>query len=329
MDTHRLFQEFDSSIRLNDSKIKKLKTNRDALRQKIRNYFKEHEWTNPKFASQGSFPLNTNLNPIKKETEDGDVKEEYDLDDGLYFICPEPERKMPSTYHERIKKAVEGHAQSIVDKTTCVRVIYADGHHIDLPSYWLAKDGDVPMLTHKSKGFIQSDPKAFKQWVDNEITKANSNGQLRRIIRFLKAWKNFREHKNNSLRLPSGFILTILACKHYCKDARDDLSFQQTVKSIKQELESSFQCYRPTVPTDEELLSEYSKDTVLDELGTLLNNADLASEADCEKKSSEYWRKIFGERFPLGKEREAEDESMSQSAALASRVQVSPPWSFR
>jgi Cyclic GMP-AMP synthase DncV-like, nucleotidyltransferase domain len=326
LNTHKLFSDFDAKIRLNDSKVKKLKGNRKALRNKIRDHFKEKDWEKPSFYSQGSFPLKTNLNPILTTTSDGDIKEKYDLDDGVYFLCPESERKEPATYHDRIKKAVDGHAEKVVDKTTCVRVVYADGHHIDLPSYWLERDGDVPQLAHKSKGFIDSDPKAFKDWVDKEISTANSNGQLRRIIRYLKAWKNYRENKNSSIKLPSGFILTILACDHFVKNTRDDLSFKETVESIKSELDRSFTCYRPTVPTDEQLLSEYSKDTVLRELDTLLDNAQKALDSDCEKEASELWRKVFGDRFPLGKK--SDEKPAKAAVAQPARTMVNSPWSL-
>lgn len=327
MNTHKLFSDFDSIIRLNNSKINKLKINRKALRDKIRTYFETNKWGTPKFYSQGSFPLNTNLNPIKKTTADGDVKEEYDLDDGVYFICPESERKEPATYHDRIKKAVDGHADNIIDKATCVRVVYADGHHIDLPSYWLKKDGNTPQLTHKLKGYTESDPKAFKEWVDEKISNVNSNGQLRRIIRYLKAWKGYREDKNSSLKLPSGFILTILACQNFSKNDRDDLCFKNTVESIKIKLNSGFTCYRPTVPKDEELLSDYSQDTVLKELENLINNAQKASDSDCEKEASEFWRKVFGERFPLGKEKD--DKPKKSTNTQSTRTKVSAPWLSR
>ncbi len=326
MDTHKLFAQFDSTIRLNDSKISKLKSNRSALRKKIREHFKENDWCAPKFYSQGSFPLNTNLNPIKKETAEGDIKEEYDLDDGVYFICPKLDRKEPCTYHDRIKKAVDGHADCVIDKTTCVRVVYADGHHIDLPSYWLEEDGDTPELTHKSKGYIESDPKAFKKWVDAEISNADSNGQLRRTIRYFKAWKNYREDKNGSLKLPSGFILTILVCQHFATNARDDLAFKATAESIINELASNFTCYRPTVPTDEELLADYSKSTVLKEIGDLIENAKKATDSDCEKDASEFWRKVFGDRFPLGKD---DDESTQSSKNKSTRTKVTAPWLSR
>ena len=313
MNTHELFKKLDSTIKLNDSKIIELKQNRKACRNRIKKHFKDNDWSAPKFYSQGSFPLQTNLNPIEGN--------EYDLDDGVYFICPVSERKQVSTYHDRIKKAVNGYALEVIDKNTCVRVVYTDKHHIDLPLYWLEQDGDIPQLAHASEGFIDSDPVEFKDWVDNKISGSNSNGQLRRVIRYFKAWKDYRESKNNSLKLPSGFILTILACQNFLQNERDDLAFKDVAVAIKTELDSNFTCYRPTVPTDENLLDKYSKETVLKELQNLIANAQEAIDSDCEKEASEYWRKVFGDRFPLG---EGNHTNSNSSSPL--RTSITRPW---
>jgi hypothetical protein len=202
--------------------------------------------------------------------------------------------------------------------------MYTDGHNIDLPAYWIATEEDTPRLAHKSKGFIESDPKAFKAWVDDKISTANSNGQLRRMIRYFKAWKNYRENENSNLLLPSGFILTILVCTNFCKNDRDDLSFQQIADAIKNMLDTKFACYRPTIPTDEELLIDYSKDIVMNEMTSLLNNALKALESGCEKVTSEFWQKVFGDRFPLGKEEDDDDNQTKKSKS--DRVVVSAPW---
>lgn len=299
MNTHKLFQKFNGDIRLTDSKREKLKISRSALRDKINKFFGEKGWKKPEFHPQGSFPLKTNLNPIRVK-KDGVIKEKYDMDDGVYFISSESDRKTPETYHYRIKKAVEGHASDVIDKNTCVRVVYADGHHIDLPVYWLEDKDSVPQLAHKSEGFIDSDPVEFMYWVEEKISQTNSTGQLRRIIRYLKAWKDYREYKNSSLKLPSGFILTILICNHYKESDRDDLALYDTVKSIRDELNWDFVCYRPTTPKDEELLEKYNEEKVLHELGVFVGNAQKAIDSDCEEESSKYWRKVLGDRFPLG-----------------------------
>ncbi|MBK1791352.1 CBASS cGAMP synthase [Persicirhabdus sediminis] len=324
MNTHNLFISFNKKIKLTDSKKKKLESNRDALRQKIRDYFEEKDWSDPKFHSQGSYPLDTNLNPIKGEDVNGDPTEEYDLDDGVYFICKEADRKNPETYHDRIKAAVEGHTdQPVIDKSTCVRVTYADGHHIDLPSYWMENDDDTPQLAHKSQGYTDSDPREFKNWVDQKISDSSEVGQLRRIIRYLKAWKDHRETQNSSLKLPSGFILTILACNNYVSNSNDDAALRETVRAIKEELDRFFCCYRPTTPCHEDLLSGYKADNVKDEFTKLLNQADLAKNEDCEYEASLMWRKSLGDRFPLGLKKEEETKSANHSNKA---VAASNPW---
>jgi hypothetical protein len=293
MDTHKLFGEFDEKIRLSESKTEKLKKNRDAIREEICEYFKREGLKSPDFCSQGSFPLKTNLNPVSG----GD----YDLDDGVYFVCPKSARLEPAAYHNLIRNAVADHAKSTKDKNTCVRVIYADEHHVDLPCYWHEEKEDTPELAHKKDGFIKSDPKAFKNWVAKKMQEADSNDQLRRVIRYLKAWKDWQESQGGNMNLPAGFVLTILVCNHYVKEnGRDDLSFEKTVKAITDALFRNFTCLRPTTPIGEDLLKKYSKDPVMNELKKLADNAQNAVCSDCEKKASEYWREIFGNRFPLG-----------------------------
>jgi hypothetical protein len=327
MNTHKLFKDFNGKIKLVESKRQKLKSNRKALRDKIRKFFKEKEWQMPVFYSQGSFPLQTNLNPILKETEDGEIKEEYDLDDGVYFICSESDRAAPTTYHSRIIQAVGDHAESISNKNTCVRVVYADGHHIDLPTYWLKKDGKTPQLAHLSCGYTESDPKAFKYWVDKQINETNTTGQLRRIIRYLKAWKNYRESQNSSLKLLTGFIFTILVCNHYVEDDSDDVSIKKTVESIKNALDYNFACYRPTVPTAEDLLVSFNDNTILKELDNFIVKANNALDCECEKEASEYWRMLFGERFPLGESKDLSESVGQSNSSEPKRVKVSAPWS--
>ena len=294
--THKLFKAFDREIKLKKPKIKELEKNRKALREKIKRYFNDKGYGPPGFYPQGSLPLDTNLNPIKGS--------DYDLDDGVYFICPEDDRKSAHTYHSRIKDAVKEHTKETRDKNTCVRVIYHDGHHIDLPCYWLKKRGNIPQLAHKSEGYIESDPRSFENWVRKKISASNSNGQLKRSIRYLKAWKDYRENSISNLKLPSGFILTILACNNFSRYSdRDDIAFTRMVKSIHEQLTSEFTCKCPTVPRNKNLLDKYSEDNVLRQFRFLLNNAEKAKVSDCEKQASEYWRKVFGNRFPSGEER--------------------------
>ena len=263
------FKAFNTSIKLSNDKKDELLKNRKALRKKIKKYFEENkpDEIQPKFHSQGSFEMNTTVNPIPVWSDEDDKNlYKYDIDDGVYFIGDEDQddRYSIQTYHNWIYDAVDGHTgKDPIDKNTCVRVIYADGHNIDLPIYY--KKGDIPELAHKTKGWIESDPKEFYEWF-NEETKTNR--QLRRIVRYLKAWKDYRESSNSQKKMPSGFILTILATDNiaYSKD-RDDIALKDTLKNIKLALDSKFECLRPTSPKGEDLLNGYAnKDYFLNEL---------------------------------------------------------------
>ena len=328
-DCSNLFQEFNFKIKLKDSKKDSLKKSRKELRKKIRTYFKENkpDEIKPKFSGQGSFETNTNVNPIPRTIEvNGEEKViyKYDLDDGVYFIDDETEdgRKSIQTYHNWIYEAVDGHtSQKPADKNTCVRVLFSDGHNIDLPIYF--KNATIPELAHKTKGWIISDPKEFIDWFEK---REKGNPQLKRLIRYLKAWCDYREFNNLSKKMPSGFIMTILATNHQYKHNRDDIALKETLINIQAELFKEFRCERPTTPKGENLLEEYTqKKYFMDELEKFIDNAKKALEEKNQKKACEFWHKIFGDRFSCSNAKD-EDEGDKRSAALAAGAATSRPW---
>lgn len=328
-DCSNLFINFNQTITLNDSKSKSLKKSRKSLRDKIRKYFNEEkeDEIKPKFTSQGSFALNTIVEPIPEIIIEEDESEttllHYDVDDGIYFIGEIGKRKSIQTYHNWIVEAVDGHTSTPpVDKNTCVRVIFADGHNIDLPIYF-KEEGKTPTLAHKAKGWIESDPKAFQDWFE---AKAKGKPQLKRIVRYLKAWSDFRETQRKDKPMVSGFILTILAANHYLANERDDIAFKETLILMKAKLDSSFSCYRPTVPTNENLLDGYNhKEYFLKCLDDLIASAKDALTEKNQKKACKKWQDHLGDRFPcnLAKD-ENEDENLSKS--FISIASASRPW---
>jgi len=325
---HKEYCAFNKTIRLDDSKKESLIKSRKALRKAIKSWFKENnpDEIQPKFHSQGSIEMNTTINPIREEDVDGNKLLKYDLDDGVYFIGDEDKKKSIDTWHNWVHEAVDDHTnQPSVRKTTCVRVVFADGHHIDLPIYY-KEDGDDPELAHKSKGWIESDPKAFYEWF-NEAVKENP--QLRKVVRCLKAWKNYRETQNSNLKLPSGFEFTILAKNNLVVDDNDDVAFLETIKAIKASLGKKFECVRPTTPEREDVFADYSgsrKNDFLTRLDNLINGCERASSETNTKTASEHLRKQFGERFPLGKDASESDTSNRLSACLSAAIITPKPY---
>lgn len=304
---------FNENIRLTDARKDSLLASRKSLRKKIKDWFLENKPNElqPKFHGQGSKEMNTICNPIPEKDKDGANILKFDLDDGVYFIEKDEEdnRRSIDTWHDWIYEAVKDHTDILPQKkNTCIRVLFADGHHIDLPIYY--KNDDVIELAHKGKGWIESDPKEFYEWFNKQC---NSTQQLRRIVRFLKAWKNNRELKNTNLKLASGFALSILAVNNYIADDNDDRAFRETVRCIKNTLDYKFECIRPTTPEGEDVFKDFSdtrKTNILNSLDSLIKDCDKARDEDNFKTASEYLRNNqFGARFPLGKDESEKEKS--------------------
>lgn len=326
------YNKFDKEIRLNQPRKESLAKSRKDLRKKIKTWFKENrpDEIQPKSHAQGSSEMGTTVNPIVKYDESGNSLYEYDTDDGVYFIkLNEDDLKQSiTTWHEWVYKAVEGHTEKDpIRKTTCVRVIFADGHHIDLPIYF--KENNVIELAHKSKSWIESDPKKFYEWFNDE---KKTRLRLEAIVRCLKGWKNFRENKNSNLKLPSGFELTILATENYVDADNLDEAFRITVNSINNTLNepNGFKCVRPTTPCGEDCFKNYSstrKNDFLNTFQSLVDDCEIAFEENNFKKASETLRdNQFGDRFPKGEDKNEESKSNALKKSLASAIIPPKPY---
>ncbi|WP_338555593.1 CBASS cGAMP synthase [Paenibacillus sp. KS-LC4] len=308
---HDLFIDFHSEIFLTSDKKESLRTSRNAVREKIKKHFRDKlKLEEPKFYGQGSYMMNTTVVPI-----DG----EFDIDDGIYLQnlegVEEKDWPIPTTVHNWILDAVNGHTSSSpVDKNTCVRVIYKANYHVDLPIYVMS--GSHPKLAHKSKGWIDSDPKELTKWFNGEAT--SKGAQLKRIVRYLKAWKDYKEGET---KLPSGMILSILAINHFVSDYKDndDKALVETVRAIKEALDTSFSLVRPVFPS-EELINDWSetkKTNFLDKLDSLIKKGDEALTSSDKTSASKKWRGIFGDRFPEYQAPDSETSAAFRSTSPA------------
>ena len=316
---HEQFIAFNGSITLTESRKDKLISNKKAIRKRIIEYYKEYypDDLKPKFAGQGSFEMNTILNPLKSGDE-GDKLPVYDLDYGVYFISKDINDKLHiSEYHKKIKKAVDGHTSiEPTEKKTCIRVEYTDGHHIDLPIYFkLDYEWEKPTLAHKD-GWILSDPREFYQWFNNKV---KENQQLRRIVRYLKAWCDYCYSQNDSVKMPSGFILTILAVNNFVANDRDDIAMRDMLQAINNYLKLSFSCIRPTTPSGEELLGNNFSDTrkknFMSKLDSFATSADHAINETNPKKACLKWQKHFGDRFCCSTAKDEDEGVVRQNSA--------------
>lgn len=282
-----LFQTFLSRICLTIEQRSNLQIGRDAIKQKIENYFSNDlKVTNPEFLLQGSYALKTMVKPLGLE--------DYDLDDGVYLQHTDDDisKPTPSVASNWIIEAVKNHTKKAPkNKKNCVRVVYAENYHIDLPIYRTIR-GDIYLGTLEGNEWIPSDAKKFNKHFRDMLVK---NEQMRSCIKYLKAWKDFE-----GCDLKGIHITALVGLKHIAAEDRDDESLTNTVSEIVEYLEGNRDIYNP-IDQEENFIEDWSDSKIDKTITTLKNLQENAAEAideEDKQESSKLWRKVFGNRFP-------------------------------
>jgi hypothetical protein len=342
---HNLFNEYNRNIRLSDLKRNQLIQARNGLRARIESRLgmaKEKFTVDEQleFQSQGSYVMDTIITP---------VHEDYDLDDGVYFIgnCTPKQRPETDVFHRLVIEAIGINYHEVVkviDKSTCVRIIFKSGFHIDLPIYY-AGNKECPDLADKNRGWILSNPVEFIAWFEEKIKSGfkkeflyeslaygtqyerwltdirKQDHQLRRIVRYLKSWGDLHREE-----MPCGLVMTILAANSYSPHERDDIALKETLVLIHSCLSKSFKCERPTTPEGEDLLKDYkNQDAFIKYLQYFIDNAKQGLMENDGKKACAYWQKSLGDRFPCHLAMETND-SAAVLTGLIKGVSTSRPW---
>jgi hypothetical protein len=306
------FTKFLEKIQLAKSKIEHLRTSRDALREKIKTYFKDKKENIPDFLGQGSFKAHTCINQSD---------EDYDIDDGVYLQhLPENKADWPKTevVHSEIKEAVKDHTdQPPEDKTTCVRVQYKKDYHVDLAIYGEYEE-KIYLARKGTDQWEENSPRLFTEWILNKVKIYGE--QIRNVIKYIKKWAYY----NGWIDSISGFFITILVGNHFSLSAdRDDLALSNTLTNITDYLKKNRKIIRPVEPKKEmtSSFSEVEMDTMISRFEEFRDKAQKAVSEIYKKDSQEIWRSLFGDDFPKNDEDEKIDNSLSRS-----RVRENKPW---
>jgi len=301
-DCNKEFAKFLENIQLVKTKIEHLRTSRDALRERIKTYYKEKGKNIPEFLGQGSFKVHTCINQSD---------EDYDIDDGVYLQhLPENKDDWPKTetLHAEIKEAVKDHTdQPLDDKTACVRVQFKKEYHVDLAIYgefeekiYLARKGD--------EQWEENSPRLFTEWVSNKIK--SKGEQLRNVIKYIKKWAYY----NGWIDTISGFLITILVGNHFSPAAeRDDLALTNTLVNIADYLRVNKEILRPVKPMKNmtESFSEAEMDKMISRFEKFRDKAQKAVNETVKKEAQETWRSLFGDDFPKYVEEKQTDSSLN------------------
>ncbi|GAB3550927.1 nucleotidyltransferase domain-containing protein [Spirosoma fluminis] len=217
-DLQTQFEQFNKTICLGRFEEEQtLRDKRDIVRKKIEDYlpavFEKYGETCPEFyfRNQGSYELGTGIKPLN-----GD----YDIDQGLYFICSKEDYPDPVTLKKRVHEALDGHTKDVRIRRPCVTVFYQKNgeyvYHVDIAIY---SAGNANGKTYLATGRLNSLP-INREWLaDDPATLAkllserfsgNDRKQFRRILRYLKRWKDFNFSKAG-FAAPRGIALSVAA----------------------------------------------------------------------------------------------------------------------
>ncbi|WP_337465978.1 cyclic GMP-AMP synthase DncV-like nucleotidyltransferase [Megasphaera sp.] len=316
------FENFFNDIKIDTEAadlIEKRRILEDDIKDKLPGILENHDIelnkSNIRMIDQGSYKYNTT---IKSDVVDRDVAVMIPLDTD--------ENSDPRKIKEYLKDAITIPKRTVEIKEPCVRASYhrngVETLHIDLPLY--AKNNGMVYLargkaTSSNYSWENADPDGLNEYLCNHI---NGHDQLRRIICYLKKWKNEKyANASSDHQVPPSIGLTLLACKYFLKQVDengkdDDLNaLKFTMENIKNKFSCSYDedgniisaniyCYLPVSPCSDVfqkmrdsssayLLTFYKRlSTAVDKLINALN-------CDNEHDAALYVQDILGEDFEV------------------------------
>lgn len=299
----RKFLNFHENIKLNNfDENSTLREKRDLILDRVRSKVsKSFEPFN-----QGSYGMGTGIQPVN-----GD----YDIDVGLIFNI-DPNSFDSNTVKTWVFDSLEGYTKRVEFKNPCITVYYTklgeSQYHVDLPIY--AKRGNQLFLAvgkrHSANPSWQ--PSEAKQLIN--LVAARHSGenaaQFRRVIRYLKRWKN-EKFSLEGHAAPPGIALTMCAYNWFrphgagTSASFDDLQatiylVQQIINNFTGTIHDGQYSQRlkaevPVAPQDDTLRRMTNQK--MDEFRGRLN--DLKANLDAAKTGqTEPLKRAFGSDFP-------------------------------
>ena len=232
------FADFYGEIRI-DKETNALREKREILEEDIKSklpyILKDHNISvnrsDIRMIDQGSYKCNTT---ISDDIVDRDVAVMIPLD---IYVSSDP-RKIKGYLRDTINIP----ARTVSIKEPCVRASYYENGeewlHIDLPLY-AQYENSVYLARGKEYSsdysWESADPDGLNDYLCGQI---NGNAQLRRVICFIKKWRNEKySGSTNDHEVPPSIGLTLLACECFSAQSTDDgdddlLSLQKTMKGM-------------------------------------------------------------------------------------------------
>jgi hypothetical protein len=255
---------------------------------------------------QGSYKFGVIVRPLYK----GD---EYDVDLGLYFVCPLRDlSQCPSNKEIKgwVQNALLDYQEQNNDvigvltpaKERCARISFSNGLHVDVPVYLLDQSSDRRVLATETHGYEDSDPKAIYLWFKAQVANPERR-QVRRVVRYVKAWCGL-VRKYKKIETLSSVTITVLAAGSYLSISNeadgDDEVFVRTCTAMMASLNATSVVQNP-VSKRENLnrLDNGALATFLRELKFVIEIGEKALACSDSLAAANYWTEIFAHFFPL------------------------------
>ena len=333
MKLKKQFSDFYDAIRIKEES-QKLKEKREILQKDVEQRFpdemKSHDIklnkSDIEIFDQGSYTYNTT---IKAPVIDRDVavKIPLDIDDN-----PDP-RKIKGYLYDALDYVA---AREVSIKEPCVNVAYYENGeewmHIDMPLY-AEYEGEVYLERGRKTGQYSWEPADPKGLNKDLCDKINGNSQLRRMIRFVKKWRN-EKYANSTLdhEIPPSIGLTYLVCDCFVEetssDGDDDLL---ALKNVMEAILSKFlKTYEDGILVKADIsrnlpVKPYSdifqkmRDssdsygiTFYKRLSTAVDNLTNALNVENEHDAGVYVQKVLGEEFEVPPKQSASVQTNSK-----------------
>lgn len=284
---NKLFLEFNLKITPSDAEMNIMKISRKALEKKISLKLYERLGVSVNYYTQGSRAHKMQTIIIK---ENGT----YDIDRGVYL--PSKPFVNAETVQRYVLEAINDHTVDGAEhRKKCIRIYYKGAYNIDFTVYYKEEEESYSYLASMGDGWVKDDPRKMIDWLS---AFKDEEGQLLRVIKYLKAWSS-----KCSDKMPSGIALAIWAAKYFeYVPNRDDKSLINILKQIQTSICFSVSCISPVEPYDDftAKLNTDQKQNFKSELENFIFDAQKAIDEPNQLLSSKLWIKYFGTRFPLG-----------------------------
>lgn len=224
-DCRSQFKDFHDAIKLKEENSV-LKEKREIIIKRIKEKLSEQTDYTFEIFNQGSYAMRTGIKPLDSD---------YDIDVGLYFDMSKDDVD-PIEAKKWIYNALLGHTSDVKIKKPCVTVTYAAGYHVDLAVY-AAENSDnkvyiakgKPTSDAEDKFWDESNPKDLITVIKEYLPDAEDRKQFRRIVRYLKRWKDVNFTSVNGK--PSGIALT--SCAYHWLSIQKEVDYFTGIPKYK------------------------------------------------------------------------------------------------